>query len=527
MADMEQAEVNGTLPVIEQLRKAFLELEAHRDASEDKVQWVEIENHFCNLETALKEKLAELEAKEREYEEKEAETNTLLVERKAAVASNEQDLVDWVQELKDAAISAIVEARAYHQPPSLVFVNDVEDKDSKVSSSLTDTNSPDEEFSCKSGDNGEGVAVGVKSCPEELIQFCEQMDAQGLLKYIMENKKNLSIIREELSTALEPARLVLDLLEGLYPSDETTQPGDKRGAALHGMHKSCLVFMEAMAILLARADPGADHILNPETKQQAKAIADEWKPNFSLPLGLLQSLNEEELCKLVLAVAHRRQAPELCRSIGLTHKVPGVIELLVNNWKQIAAVHFIHAFQLCENFPPVPLLKAYLKDLRRNSQGKAGNPGRCSGVEEYNLESDYPLDPLHKRVTQLEKSKADKKRIGEFGKRHQPKKPRANGGYFGFWASSGNAASSAVMGRQALPARAVYTGMPERYPPAGQNIYDYQVPSQPVYAQQANDQRSYYYPPDDRVTPSSYNAAPSNYGSYVGSSLQPSQQPYK
>ncbi|KAJ7952795.1 FRIGIDA-like protein [Quillaja saponaria] len=568
MADVEQVGVmNDTIPVIEQLGKAFLDLEAYKNASEDKVLWVEIENHFRNLETALKKKLEELEAKEKEFQEKEAESTVLLADREAAVVSKEQDLLDRMQELKDAAVSAIVEARENHQPASLESVDDGMNKESRVSSSLADENSPEEEIPCKSGANAEGVAVDVK--PRlELTQFCEQMDAKGLLNYVMENKKNLSFIREELSialeSALEPARLVLDSLEGFYPSDETIQPWDKRSAALQGMHKSCLMFMEAMATLLARADPGAVHLLNPETKQQAKAIADEWKPKLAsagtdvangnsleaeaflqliATFRIASEFDEEELCKLVLAVAHRRQAPELCRSLGLTHKVPGIIELLVNKGKQIPAVHFSHAFQLSESFPLVPLLKAYLKDLRRNSQGKAGSVAgiqndanaqelaalkvviRC--VEEYKLESDYPLDPLQRRVAQLEKSKADKKRSGEFGRRQQPKKPRSNGGFFGFRSSSGNAASSAVMGRQAPPLRAVYTGMPERYPPAaGQNAYDYQVPGQTVYAQQANDQRLYYYPPDDRVVASSYNATPSNYGSYVGSSLQSPHQPY-
>lgn len=42
---------------------------------------------------------------------------------------------------------------------------------------------------------------------------------------------------------------------------------------------------------------------------------------------------------------------------------------MIRSGKQIDAVHFIHAFQLTESFPPVPLLKMYLKELRRNSQG--------------------------------------------------------------------------------------------------------------------------------------------------------------
>lgn len=53
----------------------------------------------------------------------------------------------------------------------------------------------------------------------------------------------------------------------------------------------------------------------------------------------------------------------------------GIVEFLINSGKQIDAVHFIHAFQLMESFPPVPLLKTYLKELRRNSQGKGVSSG--------------------------------------------------------------------------------------------------------------------------------------------------------
>ncbi|XWS41825.1 hypothetical protein CRYUN_Cryun17cG0116100 [Craigia yunnanensis] len=485
--------------LIEQLCKAVLELEVYKDAaSENKVQWTEIEQHFHNLEMTLKKKSEELEVKEKEYEEKEAETRVLIAEKEAAVATKEQDFLDRVQELKDAAIAAIAEACANFQSTSVEPLDAGDDKDTKVSSPVSDRNSPDEDFPPKTGENTENVAADVKPRPE-LTQFCEQMDAKGLLNFVIENQKNLYAICQELPVALEsasePARLVLDSLEGFYPPDETTQTADKRDAALKGMRKSCVVLIEAMAAFLARIDPGADRLLNPETKQQAKAIADEWKPKLSsagsdtangnsfeaeaffqlLATFRIASEFDEELWKLVVIVAHRRQAPELCRSIGLTQNMPGVVELLIKSGRQIDAVRFIHAFQLTESFPPVPLLKTYLKDLRRNSQGKGGNSGAAAGaqgdvnaqelaalravircVQEYGLEADYPLDPLQKRFAQLEKSKSDnRKRVRDFGKHHQPKKSRPNGGFRGF---------RGPPGRQAPPVyneRAAYEGMPE------------------------------------------------------------------
>lgn len=355
MGDVEQGKENNVESMIEQLAQAFLELEARKGASEDKIQWVEIKQHFLDLETALTKKHEELEAREREYEQKQSEMNTLLAERKEEVARKEQDLLDWLQELKDAAVASIAEAHANNHTGTMESVYEGESKDNKVSNSLDDTNSieedpeeePEEDFPHKSGEKSEGVAAEIRPHPE-LTLLIELMDAKGLLNYIAENKKNLSVIREEISVALEsattPALLVLDSLEGFYPTNETAQLNDKKDAALQGMRKSCVLLLEAMATLLAKADPGADHILNPETKQQAKAIADEWRPKLASTdidaanghsleaeaflqlvstFRIASEFDEEELCKLVLAIAQLRKAPELCRSTGLIHKVPG------------------------------------------------------------------------------------------------------------------------------------------------------------------------------------------------------------
>ncbi|TYG98296.1 hypothetical protein ES288_A10G106100v1 [Gossypium darwinii] len=396
MAGIEQCEANDSASsLIEQLYKAVHELEAFKDASENKVHWTEIEQYFCNLEVTLKKKSEELVAKEKEYEVKEAETLALILEKEAVVATKEQDYLDRVQGLKDAAVAAIAEARANFRPTTAESLDTAENGDTKL----------------------------------------------------------LATFR----------------------------------------------------------------------------IASEF--------------DEEQLCKLVFVVAHRQQAPELCRSIGLTPKMPGLVELLINSGRQVDAVRFIHTFQLTERFPPVPLLKMYLKDLRRNSQGKGGNSRGAAGsqddinarelaalkavircVQDYGLEADYSLDPLQKRLAQLEKAKADnKKRGGDSGKHHPRKKSRPNGGFRGY---------RGPPGRQAPPVynqRAAFTGMPERYTHAGPNPYNYQIPNQPAYVPQANDQRLYYYSQDDKVATSSYNAAAtSNYGSYSGSGLQPShsQQPF-
>ncbi|XP_010271588.1 PREDICTED: FRIGIDA-like protein 3 isoform X2 [Nelumbo nucifera] len=572
MADSEPVvmDTESTASMVEQLGKAFIELESHKDASEDTANWKEIEEHFCNLEKVLKSRFDEFEEKERTFEDKKSETSTLLAEKEAVVAAQEQAFLNRVQEVKDAAVAAILEAWEKYKSTSPEPADDGGNTESKVSSSFNGDNNasvpaPEEESPLRSGEHAEGVAVEEVKPRPELTQFCEQMDAKGLLNFVMENWKNLAVLRQEIHVALqsatEPARLVLDSLDGFYPPDQTIDQANKRDAALQGMRRSCVLLMEAVAPLLARAEPGDDHLLSPETKQQAKAIADEWKPKLAAmdidaangnsleaeaflhllaTFRIASEFDEEELCKLVLAVARRRQTPELCRSLGLTHKMPGVVESLIIRGRQVDAVHFVQAFQLTESFPPVPLLKTYLKDLRRNSQGKGAAGGTQSDVntqelaalravircvEEYKLEAEYPLDPLQKRVAQLEKSKSEKKRTGEVVKHQPPKKARANGGYYGA------RMPVAPMDRQPPPVfneRGAYMGMgaTERYPHAGPATYDYQVPSQSAYVQQANTQRPYYYPQDDRVTATSYPPAPSNYGAYMGGGLQSSNQSY-
>ncbi|CAL5422502.1 unnamed protein product [Camellia sinensis] len=166
--------------------------------------------------------------------------------------------------------------------------------------------------------------------------------------------------------------------------------------------------------------------------------------------------------------------------------MPVVIKALVNCGKQIDAVHFIHAFQLTESFPPVPLLKTYLKDLR-DSQGKPGSFGKADGalnaqelaalraiidcVEQYNLVTDYPLAPLQKRVAQLDRPSHDRKRSVESAKSLQHKKPRANGRFHGFRVPGATPctpipAPSVGQDVSVFGGRAMYAGISERYPHA-------------------------------------------------------------
>ena len=119
-------------------------------------------------------------------------------------------------------------------------------------------------------------------------------------------------------------------------------------------------------------------------------------------------------------------------------------------------------------------------------------------IEEHKLEEQYPGDPLQKRLLQLEKAKAEKKRATEAAK-PQPKRPRASGVGCGGRVTNG------------APEKTFYPRVPDRYP---QYVYD----------------RPYIYPghADNHVQPlmssATYNFAPSH-GNYFGNGYQ-YQTPY-
>ncbi|PKI55302.1 hypothetical protein CRG98_024318 [Punica granatum] len=225
------------------------------------------------------------------------------------------------------------------------------------------------------------------------------------------------------------------------------------------------MLMECLSVLLTYKDlvSGTD-IITEDIKQQARAIAEEWKPKLDSldfdasngnsleahaflqllgTFGIASDFDEKYISGLIPMVSRRRQAADLCRSLGLSEKMPGVVEVLINSGRQIDAVNMAFAFELTEQFPPVPLLKSYLQEARKvSSPVRHGNSPHTVQVdvndkelialkvvikciEEHKLEDEYPIDPLQKRVIQLEKAKADKKRATEVSK-PQPKRPRGN-----------------------------------------------------------------------------------------------------
>ncbi|CAK9139448.1 unnamed protein product [Ilex paraguariensis] len=562
--------IDSTASKIQQLHKAFAELESHRAVTLN-LKWKQLEEHFHGLEKSLKRRFNELEDQEKEFDTKTVEAKELLEKREAAVVAKEQASLERLQEKRDAAVYAIANAlenhgQAFAVEPAVVNSEDqgeapvVEEKspDSMAAeSNLEDAKKP-----------SEIASVEVKFYPE-LVNLCKEMDSAGLHKFISDNRKNLVALREEIPIALkaaaDPACLVLDSLKDFYSSELSNLDG-KKDSTLLGLRRTCIMLMECLSILLTTLDLGsASDIVSENVKERAKVIAEVWKPKLDeldmdasngnsleahaflqllATFGVNSDFDHEDLSKLIPMVSRRRQAADLCRFLGLSDKMPGVIDVLVNNGKQIDAVNLAFAFELTGQFSPVSLLKSYLTEAKKvSSPVKPGNTSPtmqiisfkllaamlkyleplskmwadagCSWtdvsereltalkavikcIEDHKLEEQYPLEPLQKRVLQLEKAKADKKRATEVAK-PLPKRPRANG------VGNGPRVTNVAVDKN------FYARITDRYP---QYIYD----------------RPYAYPgPTDSHGPSFLGTATYNlsaaHGNYFGNGYQ-YQAPY-
>jgi len=241
----------------------------------------------------------------------------------------------------------------------------------------------------------------------------------------------------------------------------------------------------------------------------------------------------------------------------LGDKMPDMIEELISRGQQVDAVHFTYEVGLVGKYPPVPLLKAFLKDAKKAATSISEDPnnsGRAAllaarkeqsalravikCIEEYKLEVEFPPENLKKRLDQLEKVKIEKKRPAAV-----PANKRTR-------ASSGGPMPPAKAGRltnayvSSFPAAPAFVRSPSHSQyPAG--VPQYQVPppmyghgsrSPPAthygYSPEAAQPATHYAYSPEAATPAlvgPYPGAPINYpayGGYGNGMASPYQQAY-
>nr|ABR17986.1 unknown [Picea sitchensis] len=392
----------------ERLHKEFLELQLHSSALVNfTVQWKELEDHFNELEKLMQKRFEEFGRKGTENEK----------EKKSA-AENSTGIPNKTSEKKSVA------EKSTGNP-------------NKTSPALKDD---------------------VKPRPQ-LKFLCEKMDGEGLKKFLADSRSDITEIPNEVPAALrcapDPAKLVLQTLEGFYPAGNGGELCMGRGLQRY----ACNLLLESLPFVLSPDE------VSSEAKKDAQKIAAAWKSKHSVnpeyptntqeakaflqllaSYGISKEFKDDDLCELVLCISPLPKAHEFCHALQITHTIPDIVEKLRSRRKYLDAIYYAYAFGLVEKITPIPLLKAYLEDEKKKSEelvqkGKdVGAQNTATSreiaslntiikfIELHKLESQMSIEDLQKRVGQLQRTMSERKRQAKAIKSSLTKRARLSSG---------------------------------------------------------------------------------------------------
>ncbi|XP_055813520.1 FRIGIDA-like protein 4a [Solanum dulcamara] len=370
--------------------------------------WKELSDHFTSLEQDILKKSEALKAKIQTLDTETKASLEVLEQRETSMNVSLSIALQKVSENKKAAILALDEC--VEQPEV---------------------------------DDSTGLLLKLKS-------FCVKMDSRSFWNFLTAKKKDLDSLRVEIPKALgecvDPPRFVLESISEVFPEDKRVEKNERN----NDLGWACVLMLESLIPVMMDPVLGNERkLVTPSVKDKANEIAEIWKrslderggiENVQTPdvhtflqhlvtFGVVKDEDFDLYRKLVVGSAWRKQMPKLAISLGLGDKMPEMIEELISRGQQVDAVHFTYEVGLADKFPPVPLLKAFLKDAKKAAAAILEDPnnfGRAAHfaakkeqsairsvlkcIEEYKLEAEFPPDNLKKQLEQLEKPKNEKKR---------------------------------------------------------------------------------------------------------------------
>ncbi|XP_068652475.1 FRIGIDA-like protein 4a [Aristolochia californica] len=379
----------------ERIQKALEYLETHQTLLANcTALWKTLDTHLSSLEQSFSQKSHSLDSKLQALDSQTHETLETLGQREKSLPDRENEAIARIDQLKQAVLAE------FEKPPPSTKLP------------LSDV----------------------------LRSHCRRMDSTALWKFLVAKRKELPVLRTEIAPAfaeaVDAARLVLDALE-----DFVSQKDGKAGTSDQRW---------ACGVLLRELFPTSEYTpaVAGSVSDRAAVVAEKWKEKMNdddagglgpaeaqmflqmvVGYGIRSRFEEEFLMNLVVKFPTRKGMAKLVEGLGFKEKISGIIDELIKNGKELEAVYFAHDSGLTQQFPPIPLIKAYLKNSRKNANAllknghysmaaseEAGNfelnslRSIIKCVEDHRLESEFTLDILRKRLSQLERVKADKKR---------------------------------------------------------------------------------------------------------------------
>ncbi|XP_031261511.1 FRIGIDA-like protein 4a [Pistacia vera] len=484
--------------------------------------WKELSDHFTSLEQNILKKSAALKHKIQTLDTETKASLDVLKKREVTIDGSVEIALEKLEERTEAALSNL------NSP-----------------SQQKEFNNPDGEV-----DDGDALLMILKN-------YCLKMEAREFWKFVTTKKKEIDEMRNVLPVALtecvDPAKFAMEAISEVFPVDK------RKDKSSNDLGWACVLVLESLIPVVVDPVIGKSRLLvTPTVKAKAKEIAETWKASLEerggienvktpdvhtflqhlVTFGIVKKEDVNLYRKLVVGSAWRKQMPKLAVSLGLGDKMPEMIEELISRGQQLDAVHFTYEVGLVGRFPPVPLLKAFLKDAKKaaasiledpNNAGRAGHLAarkeqsalraviKC--IEEYKLGAEFPPENLKKRLEQLEKAKIEKKRPAAVP---ATKRTRASNGGPMPPAKAGRLTNAYV---SSFPAPPTFVRSPSHTQyPAGVSPY---ASPPAVYGNRSPPTNPYAYSPEAAPPlAGSYPGAPMNYPAYggYGAGLAPAYQ---
>ncbi|XP_073265341.1 uncharacterized protein [Populus alba] len=262
------------------------------------------------------------------------------------------------------------------------------------------------------------------------LHFSVKMDGKALQILLNKRCKHDEKMKNEVSIALglssDPAKLVLDAMEGFHPPH--LREGDVEFKEVV-VKRSCNLLLEQ----LMKISPA----IKPHVRKEATKLAFLWMIkmtvdgqqnsdvlgffNLLAAYGLASAFDSDELISRLVIIARNKQTPEFLRVLELGDKIPGFIQNLILKKQPMEAIRFIYAFEMVNQFPPGPILRDYLsgskiaaRKIKRSSKSIEGVVEsvkrrvadlmvvlKC--VEDYKLETVFSPDTLKQQIKDVER----------------------------------------------------------------------------------------------------------------------------
>ncbi|OMO55294.1 Frigida-like protein [Corchorus olitorius] len=376
-------------------------------------QWKDLENTLDSAWSYVEERLKEVNAKEEEMKQQASKIEEEIETRERLIIQRFEEIRAKEEELERKCTDSELVKKGYDES---LKQNQVEELKQRVELGLKgDFEKFCQDFELEKKDFEERrkkLEFSLKQCEQQFRKYEQQcIELKSTEKLVLDkqievlskelsrksqiefNGKDLQIFVNEkwenheslsgevlviLRLALDPAKFVLDAVEGFYPpylkKGETEFDGDV-------VKRSCILLL----VQLREICPEIKH----DVKKEAMKIAFNWCTNLHVNSGnLLESLgfmlllasfglasafDVNVLLNFFEKINLHDQAAKLFRDL-YADKISGFIQNLISRKQYFRAIRYICAFEVVNEYPPVPILEHFLKQSKAENRMKKKRP---------------------------------------------------------------------------------------------------------------------------------------------------------